>query len=77
MLPQLAEKLVTGFAASKQGCYLWASTSIVREFIASAPNVDQQTLQAIFAFFEQQATNFLRVLSGVAPEELPGGKSDA
>lgn len=32
LLPQLAEKLSAGFTASRQGCFLWATDSIVREF---------------------------------------------
>lgn len=73
LLPELAAKLTSGFEQSRQGCFLWASGLIVREFTSDVPNVDQQTLQAIFAFFEQQATNFLRVLSNVRPEELDDG----
>jgi len=71
LLPSLAEKLAAGFAASRQGCYLWATDSIVREFTDEAPNVDKDTVTAVFNFFQQQATNFLRALNDLPPEELP------
>ncbi|KAF2155040.1 ARM repeat-containing protein [Myriangium duriaei CBS 260.36] len=71
MLPMLAEKLAAGFASSRQGCFLWATDSIVREFTEDVPGVDKETSAAVFHFFEQQATNFLRALNDLAPEELP------
>ncbi|KAK4984887.1 Nuclear import receptor [Elasticomyces elasticus] len=71
LLPSLAEKLSSGFVASRQGCYLWATDAIVREFSDDAGHVDQQTANAIFVFFEQQATTFLRALNDLPPEELP------
>lgn len=71
MLPALAEKLASGFASSKQGCFLWATDSIVREFTEDAPGVTNETGAAVFHFFEQQATNFLRALSEIPPEEQP------
>lgn len=74
LLPSLAEKLASGFSASRQGCYLWATDSIVREFTDESGHVDKETTQAIFNFFEQQATTFLRALNDLTPEELPDGK---
>lgn len=71
LLPQLAEKLASGFAASKQGCFLWATDSIVREFSDGQESVDEQTVAAVYQFYEQQATTFLRALNDVPPEELP------
>jgi transportin-3 len=71
MLPQLAEKLSQGFTASRQGCFLWATDSIVREFSDVSENVTQQTTDAIYAFYEQQATTFLRALNDLSPEDLP------
>lgn len=71
MLPQLAEKLSQGFTASRQGCFLWATDSIVREFSDVSENVPQQTAEAIYAFYEQQATTFLRALNDLSPEQLP------
>jgi transportin-3 len=71
LLPQLAEKLQAGFAASRQGCFLWATDAIVREFSEGKEDIDQSTVEAIFQFFEQQATTFLRALNDLAPEELP------
>lgn len=74
LLPQLANKLAAGFSKSRQGCFLWATDSIVREFSYGAENVDEDTTNAIFQFFEQQATTFLRALNALAPEELPDGE---
>jgi transportin-3 len=71
LLPQMANKLVNGFAASKQGCFLWASSSILREFSEDREHVDAQTTDAIYAFFEAQSTNMLRMMSDMHPRDLP------
>ncbi|KAF2484969.1 armadillo-type protein [Neohortaea acidophila] len=71
LLPQLAEKLAAGFTASRQGCFLWATDSIVREFSDVSDHVSQDTTTAIYTFYEQQATTFLRALNDLPPEELP------
>lgn len=74
LLPQLAEKLASGFTASRQGCFLWATDAMVREFTDESPDVSKETLNAIFTFYQQQATTFLRALNDLPPEELPDGK---
>ncbi|KAK3678287.1 Nuclear import receptor [Recurvomyces mirabilis] len=71
LLPQLAEKLAAGFEGSRQGCFLWATDSIVREFSDSSQYIPASTVAAIYTFYEQQATTFLRTLNDLAPEELP------
>ncbi|KAK5107770.1 hypothetical protein LTR62_000694 [Meristemomyces frigidus] len=71
LLPQLAEKLAAGFSASRQGCFLWATDSIVREFSDVSQYVPETTVKAIYTFYEQQATTFLRALNDLPPEELP------
>ncbi|KAK5138150.1 hypothetical protein LTR08_004845 [Meristemomyces frigidus] len=71
LLPQLAEKLAAGFTASRQGCFLWATDSIVREFSEGGEYLDDSTIAAVYAFYEQQATTFLRALNDLPPEELP------
>ncbi|KAI9824046.1 MAG: Nuclear import receptor [Thelocarpon impressellum] len=71
LLPALAEKLAACFAASKQGCFLWTTDSIVREFSEGADYIDENTSLAIYQFFEQQAVSMLRALNDVAPEDLP------
>jgi transportin-3 len=71
LLPQLADKLAAGFQASRQGCFLWATDSIVREFSDVSEHVPVQTAKAIYSFYEQQATTFLRALNDLPPEELP------
>jgi transportin-3 len=71
LIPQMAEELRQGFAQSKQGCFLWATDSIVREFYDEAEGVQPGYAEAVYQFFEQQATTFLRALNAVPPEELP------
>lgn len=71
MLPQLADKLSAGFNASRAGCFLWATDSIVREFSDVSSVVTPDTVDAIYTFYEQQATAFLRALNDLPPEELP------
>jgi transportin-3 len=71
LLPQFADKLAAGFTASRQGCFLWATDSLVREFSDINANVGQETVNAIYTFYEQLATSFLRQLNDLPPEELP------
>jgi transportin-3 len=71
LIPELASKLGEGFAASRQGCFLWATDSIVREFYDEAENIDPRYPEAVYQFYEQQATTFLRALNDLPPDELP------
>lgn len=71
LLPQLAEKLAAGFTASRQGCFLWATDSIVREFSDVSDYVSRETTDQIYVFYESQATTFLRALNDLPPEDLP------
>ena len=71
LLPLLAENLSERFKFSFQGCFLWATDSIVREFSDVSEQVSQGTADAIYNFYEQQATTFLRALNKLPPEELP------
>jgi transportin-3 len=73
LLPQLAEKLVSGFANSRLGCFLWVTSSVVREFSDERDLVDPATTEAIYQFFEQQCLTMLRALDKVPPEDLPDG----
>lgn len=75
MLEQLASKLAIHYAASRQGCFLWATDSVVREFSDGADQVDANTSNAIFNFSEQQATTFLRTYSEYSAEQLPDSES--
>ncbi|KAI7002943.1 ARM repeat-containing protein, partial [Hortaea werneckii] len=53
LLPLLADKLAAGFTASRQGCFLWATDSIVREFSPDVIQVvGQSTTEAIYTFYE-------------------------
>ncbi|KAH0534220.1 hypothetical protein FGG08_007196 [Glutinoglossum americanum] len=71
LLPQLAEYLVSGFANSRLGCFLWVTSSVVREFSDERELIDRETTEAIYQFFEQQCLTMLRALDKVPPEDLP------
>ena len=73
LLPTLAEQLATGFETTRQGCFLWATDAVLREFSAGAEYVESGTSQAIYNFFEQQAFAFLRIMNDLPPEDLPDG----
>ena len=70
MLPELADKLVAGFTATRQGCFLWATDAIVREFSEHAEDLDPNLSQSVLPFYEQQASSFLHALSEVHGEQL-------
>ena len=71
LLPTLAEQLARGFQNSRQGCFLWATDSVLREFADGAEFVEPETTQHIYKFFEQQAIAFLRILNDLPPVDLP------
>ena len=71
LLPTLAQQLATGFENSRQGCFLWATDSVLREFANGAEFVDAATSQHIYNFFEQQALAFLRIMNDLPPQDLP------
>ncbi|BDD56189.1 hypothetical protein MAP00_001664 [Monascus purpureus] len=71
LLPTLAQSIAGGFEVSREGCFLWATDAVVREFSNGAVNVDQNTSQAVYQFYEQQAIAFLRILNDLPPENLP------
>lgn len=71
LLPTLAQNLAHGFQASRQGCFLWATDAIIREFSEGAEYVDQNTSEAVYQFYEQQVVVFLRILNELSPDELP------
>ena len=71
LLPSLAQQLASGFQNSRQGCFLWATDSVLREFADGAEFVDPTTSQAIYNFFEQQALAFLRIMNDLPPSDLP------
>lgn len=74
LLPSLAQSLAAGFEASREGCFLWATDAVVREFSEGAEAVDAATSQAVYQFFEQQSVSFLRILNELPPEQLPDGR---
>jgi len=71
LLPTLAQSLAHGFQASRQGCFLWATDAIIREFSAGAEYVEHNTSEAVYQFYEQQVVVFLRILNELSPTELP------
>ncbi|KAF1813335.1 ARM repeat-containing protein [Eremomyces bilateralis CBS 781.70] len=70
LLPDLANKLSSAFASSKQSGLLWATDAIVREFSDGQDDVDEATLNAIFQFYEAQAKTFLQTLSDLSREQM-------
>lgn len=74
LLPTLAQSLASGFEVTREGCFLWATDAVVREFSEGAEYVDPATSRAVFQFYEQQATAFLRILNDLPPHNLPDGK---
>lgn len=71
MLPEMANKLAGGFNTSREGCFLWVTSAILREFSEAREHVDQATTEHIYNFFEAQTTTFLRVMTELQPKELP------
>jgi transportin-3 len=71
LLAPMANKLAEGFAASKQGCFLWVTSAILREFSEDREHIDESIPENIYVFFEAQATNVLRAMSDLPPAELP------
>lgn len=71
MLPEMANKLASGFNSSREGCFLWVTSAILREFSEAREHVDQATTDNIYTFFEAQTTTFLRVMTELQPKELP------
>lgn len=72
LLPQLAEGLVTSFEKSNQGCFLWVSGAVVREF-ADEEFVDVATRNSVYQFLERQCISMFRLLNRTAPQEIPDG----
>lgn len=71
ILAEMANKLANGFVVSKQGCFLWVTGAILREFSEDREYVEDNITESIYQFFESQATNVLRVMSDLPPIELP------
>lgn len=73
ILEDLATQLATGFKESRQGCFLWATGAVLREFSEDIEYVDPATTKAVYNFFEQQAFAFLQIMNELPPQELPDG----
>ncbi|KAJ5320594.1 hypothetical protein N7508_000877 [Penicillium antarcticum] len=54
LLPTLAESIANGFQASREGCFLWATDAVVREYSDGAEYVDQATTgHCLLAYLER------------------------
>ncbi|KAK1752159.1 armadillo-type protein [Echria macrotheca] len=71
LLAPLANNLAEGFEKSKQGCFLWATAAILREFSEDREHVPDNIADSIYIFFEAQATSMLRMMSTLPPIDLP------
>ncbi|KAJ3556669.1 hypothetical protein NPX13_g10086 [Xylaria arbuscula] len=76
ILPAMANELANGFVNSKQGCFLWVTGAILREFADDRDRVEPTMTDNIYQFFEAQATNVLRFISDLTPQELPDVTED-
>ena len=76
LLPEMATRLASGFETSRQGCFLWVTGAILREFSDDREHIDQNITEYIYQFFEAQTTNVLRFLSELTPQELPDVAED-
>jgi len=71
MLPLMADKLSTGFEISKQGCFLWVTSAILREFSEDREHVNEGTTESIYAFFEAQSKKMMQMMNDLPPRDLP------
>ena len=70
LLPALAEKLIQCFEKSHQGCFLWVSASVIREF-GDEELVDKDTREAVYQFLERQCINMFQLLNETSPKDIP------
>ncbi|KAF3938959.1 Transportin-3 [Dactylella cylindrospora] len=70
LLPPLAEKLAACFQKSKQGCFLWVTGSVIREF-GDEEFVDKNTREAVYQFLEQQCWTMFKILNDEPPKDIP------
>lgn len=70
MLPELANKLASGFQTTRDGCFLWATGAVLLEFSEHRDSVDPAITESIYTFFEAQAVTFLKALSQIKPQEF-------
>ncbi|KAJ4864836.1 exportin 1-like protein domain-containing protein [Trichoderma breve] len=67
----ICERVCSGFNVSREGCFLWVTSAILREFSEAREHVDPSITENIYTFFEAQMTTFLRVMTELQPKELP------
>ncbi|KAK8090951.1 hypothetical protein PG994_000456 [Apiospora phragmitis] len=66
----------TRFPELKTGLFPLGNSAILREFSDDREHVDQSITDSIYTFFEAQATNVLRFISELSPQELPDVTED-
>jgi transportin-3 len=71
LLGPMASKLADGFAKSRQGCFLWVTGAVLREFSEEREHVNDSITDNIYVFFETQATTVLRIMNELPPQDLP------
>lgn len=71
ILPEMANKLASGFTTTNQGCFLWVTSAILREFSEDRELVAAQTTEDIYTFFESQSRIMLQAMSKLPPQDLP------
>ncbi|KAL7271962.1 Nuclear import receptor [Rhizina undulata] len=70
LLPQMADKLVFCFEKSTQGCFLWVTGAVIREF-ADDEFVDEATRNSVYQFLERQCLTMFRIMNNTSPKEMP------
>ena len=70
LLAPLVNKLVSGFQQTRNGCFLWPTGAVLREFSAHRDDVNSALTDSVYEFFEAQAVTFLRALSETAPRDF-------
>ncbi|KAJ2896657.1 uncharacterized protein MKZ38_005309 [Zalerion maritima] len=71
ILPEMANKIAAGFNSTHQGCFLWATGAILREFSEDREHADESTTESIYGFFEAQVTSVLRTMSDLDARDAP------
>jgi transportin-3 len=69
LLAPMAEILVSSFEKYENGCFLWASGAIVRQF--GHEEISDEVKHGIWAFVETQCINTFRVLEKNKPNDIP------
>lgn len=69
LLTKLAPLLIQAFQQSHEGCFLWVSAAVIREF-GDEQTVGEATVLATFDFLQQQCAAMLQVLQEKEPRQI-------